>query len=103
MRNGLAANRSVLPSGRGACRCFRADDFAGPRPVVDHDGCALGSPDLLAEQPRQKVGRTTRRGRNNELDCALRLRRCAFACEDKPGEGSGACGQTQNSSAKGFH
>lgn len=88
--------------GRGACGCFRADNLARPRAVVDHDGHSLRSPDLLAEQASQSVGHAARRGRHDQLDCSRRLRPRAM-CEGKEWERGSARAEMQPSTAGKLH
>jgi len=65
----------------------------------------LRSPNLVAEQTRQNVGRATRRGRNDKLEGSLRLRGRAMSCKGKAntGDRGSACGQMRKSTARKFH
>src|SRR6184192_2187264 len=102
---GIGGEQERIAIRRRACRRFRADDLARPRPIVDQDGCALRSPNLIPEQTRQNVGRTTRRGRNDELERSLRLRGCAMSCKGNANasDRGSACGQMWKSKARKFH
>src|SRR5207244_1159308 len=102
---GIGGEQERIAVRRRTYRRFRADDLARSRPVVDHDGGALRSPDLFPEQTRQNVGRTTRRGRNDELERSLRLRGCAMSCKGNAnaGDRGSACGQMRKSKARKFH
>src|SRR5439155_24004407 len=93
---GIGGEQERIAIRRRARRRFRADDLARPRPVVDHDGCALRSPNLVPEQTRQKVGRATRRGRNDKLERSLRLCGCAISCKgNAKAADRGSSGQLQ--------